>query len=185
MKITLAFLFFILTGFFAYSDELITISEGSVAQKSKELAHSFFKAHQVNDVKISPNGEFIALRQNTGKLSQLVLLSTKTFKKNVIIEDKFDDSMDITNFYWIDNTSIILEAYIRGKGSKYKLNKRAPSATHWITDSVGNITLGYGFDESELKNKVWIKNLKSKRWKEIWQGDEKTIFRPVLVSKNI
>ncbi len=251
MKKHLTFLLILLASFYTYSNEVSTVSEDSSLQKTKEIANSFFKAYQVNDVKISPNGEFIALMQDTGKLSQLVLLNTQTFKKSLIIEDTFDDPISITDFYWIDNTSIILEAYIRGKGralllsklaidnselkgvknkylledvflanslpdvkdkfivrkwnegksslyrldisqksfqgqlrSKFKLNKRAPNATHWLTNSNGSITLGYGFDESKSKNRVWIKDLKSKKWKVIWEGEEKITFKPVLLSKD-
>jgi dipeptidyl aminopeptidase/acylaminoacyl peptidase len=251
MKKHLTFLLILLASFYTSSNEISTVSEDSSLQKTKEIANSFFKAYQVNDVKISPNGKFIALMQNIGNLSQLVLLNTQTFKKSLIIDDKFDDPISITDFYWIDNTSIILEAYIRGKGralllsklaidnselkgiknkylledvflanslpdvkdkfivgkwnegktslyrldisqkslqgqlrSKYKLNKRAPNATHWLTNSHGSIILGYGFDESKSKNRVWINDLKSKSWQVIWEGEEKTTFKPVLVSKD-
>lgn len=251
MKKYLIFFLIILTSFSTYSNEVSTLSEGGPLQKAKKIANSFFKAHQVNDVKISPNGEFIALMQNTGNLSQLILLNTQTFKKNLIIEDKFDDLINITDFYWIDNTSIILEAYIRDKGralllsklaidnaelksvqnkyllegvflanslpnvknkfivgkwnegksslyrldisqknvlgqlrSKFKLNKRAPNATYWLTNSKGSISLGYGFDESNSKNRVWIKDLKTKKWKVIWEGDESITFKPVLLSND-
>ena len=125
MKKHLTFLLILLASFYTYSNEVSTVSEDSSLQKTKEIANSFFKAYQVNDVKISPNGEFIALMQDTGKLSQLVLLNTQTFKKSLIIEDTFDDPISITDFYWIDNTSIILEAYIRGKGRALLLSKLA------------------------------------------------------------
>ncbi|WNC69930.1 prolyl oligopeptidase family serine peptidase [Thalassotalea nanhaiensis] len=251
MKKFIIFLLVNLTSFYAYSDELTNVSEDSPPQRVKEIANSFFKAYQVDDVKISPNGEYIALMQNTGNLSQLVLVNTRSFKKSLIIEDKFNDPIDITDFYWIDNSSIILEAYIRGKGSalllskltieqseliklenkyllegvflansmpsvknkfivgkwkegktslyvldlsqkyfqgqlrsKFKLNRRAPDATHWITNTRGSITAGYGFDENESKNKVWIKNLKTGKWNVIWEGEENTTFKPVLVTKD-
>ena len=229
----------------------VSKAENSHIQKTKEIAISFFKAYQVNDVKISPSGEFIALMQVTDELSQLVFLNTKTFKKSLIIEDKFEDPISITDFYWVDNASIIMEAYIRGKGrvlllskltienselkavknelflegyflantlpdldqqfivgkwsegktslykldiskksfngqlrSKFKLNKRAPDATYWLTNSNGIITLGYGLDENESTNKVWIKDLKSKKWQVIWEGKEEIRFTPVLLSSD-
>ncbi len=247
----LTFLLILMASFYTYSNEARTASEDSSFKKTQEIANSFFKAYQVNDVKISPNGEFIALMQDTGKLSQLVLLNTQTFKKSLIIEDKFDDPISITDFHWVDNTTIILEAYIKGKGkalllsklaidnsefkrvknkylledvflvntlpdvkdkfiigkwnegktslyrldiskksfrgqlrSKYKLNKRAPNATYWLTNSNGSINVGYGFDESNSKNRVWLKDLKSKKWNVIWEGEEEITFKPVLLSKD-
>ena len=251
MKKYLTFLLILITSFYTYSNEFHSFSEDSSLQKTQEIANLFFKSYQVNDVKISPNGEFIALMQDTGKLSQLVLLNTQTLKKSLIIEDKFDDQINITDFQWIDNTSIILETYIKGKGkalllsklvinnsefkevvnkyllqdvflvnslpnvkdkfiigkwnegktslyrldiskksfggqlrSKYRLNKGAPDATHWLTNFNGDITVGYGFDESKSKNRVWLKDLKSKKWKMIWEGKEEVTFKPVLLSKD-
>ncbi|ACA88517.1 alpha/beta hydrolase family protein [Shewanella woodyi] len=251
MKKYLTTLVLVFISFYTFSNELVTISEESHIKKTEKIANSFFKAYQVNSVKLSPDGNFILLMQDTGTLSQLVLLNTETFKKSLIIEDKFDDQISIEDFYWIDNSSIVLEAYIEGKGrglllskliidklelkgvenkyllddvflsnplpdvknkfivgkwdegktslyrldisreglkgqlrSKFKLNKRGPEATHWLTNSNGIVTVGYGVDENKSKKRVWVKDLKSRKWDLIWEGEEKFTFQPVLVSKD-
>lgn len=218
--------------------------------RAEEIANDFFKSHQVGDVKVSPDGKFIALMQSTGRASQLILINSSNFKKSLIMEDKFNDAIDIIDFTWIDNNSIILEAYVRGKGralllsklsvkrakligvenkyllngvflanpipkvknkflvgksvdgntslysmditknnllgqlrSKYKLNKKAPKAQNWLTDTRGKLTLGYGLDKAENKNKVWVKDPKSKKWKLVWSGEQSITFKPVLISR--
>jgi dipeptidyl aminopeptidase/acylaminoacyl peptidase len=245
--LTIAILFLFTTP--SFSGEKKVIAENEIISTSEKIANSFFKAHQVSNAKISPDGKNIAVMQESGSLSQLILLNTNTFKKNIILSDKFDDSIDIVDFNWIDNASIVLDLQVKGKGSvlllskllfnesqlssikneyllndvflvnplpnvkdklivgrwgdnktslykldvsnksmpkqlqsKYKLNKRSPDSTHWLTDSNGNVIVGYGFEESVLKNRVWIKDLERKKWDLVWEGEEKTTFRPVLVS---
>lgn len=228
------------------------IQEESTAGKSEEIASAFFKAYEVTDAKISPNGKFVGLMQKVGNTDRLVIMSTDTLKTWTIVGPNDDELIEgfpdirrrFDDFYWVDDrrialrfrasTSLIkigfwkselvsLEEYMRLGGvflvntipavankiivgkwsdgklslfkvdlsenslrgqlrSKYRLNKRAPDATYWLTDSYGNLTVGSGFDEDDSKRKVWLRDPKKNRWRVVWEGSEEATFRPVWLS---
>ena len=87
----------------------------------------------------------------------------------------------VSSVFKIDITSKNIQGQLR---SKLKLNKRAPKAKNWLTSSKGGLILGYGVDEDDNQNKVWLKDHKKNKWKQIWQGSEKDKFQPVLLSKD-
>lgn len=223
------------------------------AKKSKAalIAETFFQTYQVSQSKISPNGHSIVFIEESKNVSNLILLDSNTFKRYVLLKDKFDDAIDIISYHWIDNKTVIVSSYVKGKGrillainltfdatgltairneylidnvfmvnelpkiedkfvvgrskegktslytldiskkniasqlrSYYKLNKYGPPADNWLTDANANIRLGYGFDESDNKNKVWYKKGNRNSFKLIWEGAESVEFLPVLVSED-
>lgn len=108
-------LIFLIAVLSIFSQNLIA-NDQSLVRTSQEVAGSFFKAHKVESVKVSPNGEYVVLVQNIGNRTQYHLLNTTTFERDLIIHDRSNDQIDIIDYYWIDNQSIVYEAYIHGKG---------------------------------------------------------------------
>lgn len=84
---------------------------------AEKVANDFFQIQQVSSVKIAPNGQFVSYKRKTGKKEQLVVQNSRTGRTAVAIEDSFNDAMELYDYYWIDNKSIIIQAFIRGKGS--------------------------------------------------------------------
>ena len=84
--------------------------------KAALIAETFFQPYQINQSKISPNGNSIAFIESSKKVSNLILLNTKTSKRYLLLEDKFDDAIDIIGYHWIDSQTIIVSAYVKGKG---------------------------------------------------------------------
>ena len=99
--------------------------------------------------------------------------------KNKLLITKW--SGGASSIYKIDITKNSIEGQLR---NKYKLNKKAPKAQYWLTDSLGELILAYGADKDSNQNKVWLKNKYKNKWKKIWQGNEEDIFQPVLLSKD-
>ncbi|MFC4701155.1 alpha/beta hydrolase family protein [Glaciecola siphonariae] len=81
------------------------------------IANDFFRIQQTKSVKISPNGAFVTYRQRTGTHEQFIVTNTRTGLSKALIVDKFNDALQLDDYYWIDNESIIIQAFISGKGS--------------------------------------------------------------------
>lgn len=248
------------TGAEVDSDELLSTVKAALSSsndsgpkarnQTAQTADDFFKMPQLKKAKISPTGESIVIHQSDGRLSSLVLISTENYKRYLLLKDTFNDAISILDYHWIDDSTVVVETYIKGKGSallainltftgaalsgienkllviadvfmvnelpksknqfivgqysegktslyridasetnikaqlqtRLRLNKKGPKATHWLTDANGQVILGYGLDKADKKNKVWVKNRKYKRWKNVFEGDEKRVFHPVLLS---
>ena len=215
----------------------------------KALANDFFKMEQVGSAKISPNGNYVSYKQKTGMKEQLILMNSSTGKKALILEDKYNDNINLYSYYWIDNEAIIVDSYINGKGrmlilckltfkdnqvasldtkflvenvvlldplqkeqnkflakkwvdgkaylfrlditgksmsgqfkKSLRLNRKAPENPDWLTNSYGQVVVGFGHNEEDDVNRAWLKRPRSQKWDIFWEGNSDTVFKPVLIS---
>ncbi|WP_413665328.1 alpha/beta hydrolase family protein [Microbulbifer sp. CNSA002] len=92
-------------------------------EKTLEIAKKFFKASQVTKIKVSPNGENVAIMRNSGETIQISLLNTKSFKEKLILQYATNDSLEVIDFNWIDDNSILSDTFTKGKGWDLFLSK--------------------------------------------------------------
>ncbi|BBM03552.1 prolyl oligopeptidase family serine peptidase [Microbulbifer sp. GL-2] len=67
---------------------------------------------------------------------------------------------------------------------EFRLNRHAPDTSYWLTNSKGQISIGYSLNEANSKNEIWARNHKTRQWEVAWEGEEDVIFNPVLISKD-
>lgn len=63
--------------------------------------------------------------------------------------------------------------------NRFKLNRLAPDAEHWLSDSSGSLRIGYT-QPRHGEQQVWYRKQGEKKWERIWLGEKHRIFRPVL-----
>ena len=63
--------------------------------------------------------------------------------------------------------------------NRYKLNRLAPSAEHWLSDTSGKLRIGFS-SPRHGSTMVWFRPDESKRWELIWKGRKHSTFRPIL-----
>lgn len=63
--------------------------------------------------------------------------------------------------------------------NRFKLNRLAPAAEHWLSDSAGALRIGYT-EPRHGEQQVWYRKQGNKKWEQIWKGEKHRTFRPVL-----
>ncbi|MFT5298214.1 MAG: dipeptidyl aminopeptidase/acylaminoacyl peptidase [Colwellia sp.] len=222
----------------------------SFENPTDNVVKDFFRAQKVSSAKVNLSGNFIAMKEQTGKSFSIVIVDTQKYKKFVIYKNSRSNN-SLVNYHWIDEQNIVLELYVNGKGrtltaleltfvdnsvtavnkrflvenafvenplphvknkllvsriyknglsvytvdlskgsiegqlrSKYRLNKKAPNSKQWLSDNDGNLNVGFGYDEKEKTNNVWLRQADKNKWDLIWQGNDEDTFEPVLLSED-
>lgn len=222
----------------------------SIENPTDEVVKDFFRAEKVSSAKINLSGNFIAMKEQTGKTFSIVIIDTQKYKKFVIYKGDRSNTT-LVNYHWIDEQNIVVELYAEGKGrilaaleltftesnvtavnqrflvenafvenplphlknkflvsriykkglsvykvdlsksaiegqlrTKYRLNKKAPNASQWLSDNYGNLNVGFGYDKKDKINNVWLRQADKSKWDLIWQGNDENTFEPVLLSED-
>ncbi|WP_417347067.1 alpha/beta hydrolase family protein [Ferrimonas sp.] len=82
-----------------------------VKERRREIAELFFKAPDATSPRVSPDGHLVVYKRYSGDIVQYVVLNVDTFESKIILTNKRSSSLNLTNFTWIDNDSIIFEGY--------------------------------------------------------------------------
>ncbi len=87
----------------------------SIENPTTEIVNDFFRAEKVSSAKLNLSGNFIAMKEQTGKTFSIVIVDTQEYKKFVIYKGSRINT-SLVNYHWIDERNIVVELYSKGKG---------------------------------------------------------------------
>ncbi|MBB6520322.1 dienelactone hydrolase [Pseudoteredinibacter isoporae] len=107
-------------------------------------------------------------------LKNAVVIDTLPYKEDRVLVKQFRESKS-----YIYNLNLAARNISGQLRNRFKLNRLAPAAEHWLSDTSGALRIGY-VAPRHGKQKVWYRPLDNKRWSVIWESDKRSIFRPIL-----
>ncbi|WP_299770458.1 prolyl oligopeptidase family serine peptidase [uncultured Pseudoteredinibacter sp.] len=107
-------------------------------------------------------------------ITDAIVVDTLPYKEDRVLVKQFLEKKSY--LYNLNLSARNISGQLR---NRYKLNRLAPNAEHWLSDTSGKLRVGFSSPRHRA-TMVWFRPDESKRWKLIWKGKKHSTFRPIL-----